>query len=289
MHLPLRTIFRALSHLPSILRARRVYDSQELSRINQAIPRLYLKLTRRNCYFQKSSYKKRADIFCHHYKQLNEYFDEEFLEQTIKGVVIWRNPNNPSFNIIFKISYELHFDGELDLVLRYDEAEVYTMSFAFIPSNIFNQNKEGILISRIQSKRENIIIYKNNKKDCFDVAPNHILFSCMRAICKYCGFDIIYGINGRSQAYLDRTYGVNFTINYDDFWVSLGGSEHNEEVHVITVPYKDKPLSQIIQKHRSRTKHKRDFKASLIKDIRKKLEDFNYKNFSAKKGVKIIY
>lgn len=272
-----RTALKILAKPHLVIRARRCLQAESLESIKNTYRFHYLRITKRNINFINGSMSLREKIYSFHYTVLPKIFDKDFVDLIVDGgAVLWQSSTNPELAIYLKQGNQEFRDGEIELQFKYASKVIYYMGFTLVPQNIlFKGSDSGVLITRVQGSTGYLDFLKPIKTDIADVGVNHLLFAAMRGLSAYMGFQSIFGVSAKFQSYYTESRFDRFNNTYDNFWQALQGTKVSETFYRLPAPYIDKDILEISQRHRSRTRKKRQFKDITMNSIFSKLTHLN--------------
>lgn len=197
---------------------------------------------------------------------MNDYFTRNISDGEI---VIW-NKSIETNNFSIRLTYP-HYDGEgsVALILNINSNPIYYLSFTIVPGHIFNMPDDHILyITRMQGGGNRFDLIKCATKSLYEISPPALLLIAVRAIATALNIASIAGITVHDHAYLGRLPTADhYFSNYDKFWTSVGGKKINDNAYILQTIPDEKPLSDIKQSHRRRTKIKRQRQIDIMGQI----------------------
>jgi uncharacterized protein len=214
----------------------------------------------------------RVRALVYNYKFLEKNLSEAFLCEIVHGwsPIYETAVGNNNYAIVLGLSAFPFKEGELSLELHLNGSRLFVVSFTFVQSSIIDVNKKGhaILLSRIQGERGLFQQIKAATKDMHDISPSYLLFSALNGIASALNVDYIFGTPGTRQICFTKDKAEIFRSTYDEFFISLGATENVNGFFCFDVPLRNKQLQFIKRDHRSRTKKKRRFKATISERAR---------------------
>jgi uncharacterized protein VirK/YbjX len=214
------------------------------------------------------SAKDRWSSFLFHYEFIfSRLTDECFAELLLNARRLWRYEIMNRFYEV-KLSYARtngsYLEGELSLDLLADGVRIYTLSFSVLPGDRVGSAAAPVLfISRLQGvkhHREAIVLAS---RDCHDIAPEHLLFTCLQGVAMALGVEGICGISAEIQPSRSNADLPRLESRYDRFFESLGMVRTAAGTYVRTVSEVERPLAAIKASHRRRTRIKRQRKREI--------------------------
>lgn len=154
-------------------------------------------------------------------------------------------------------------EGDLALVFKINGSEISSLSFTIINGHMVDiDSGHVILIARVQGVNGCCDSIKHATKAFNDVTPNTVPAIATQAIATALNIGRIVGITTSEHIILEA-----FSYNYDALWISMAGDNINSKVFCIPVHPTHKPITAIKRNHRSRSKHKRQFKLDIYNQV----------------------
>jgi hypothetical protein len=210
----------------------------------------------------------------HHYSYLHEHFGDEFLRRVlVDHVVLWeKSAESHRYDIALGSSLAIYNEGELSLIFRVDGVSVFILSFSFVPGRILGfQAQNALLITRLQGIKGHFAEIRDATKTLDEVDPPAVLIAALQGIGAALELECMAGVTADGQVWNEND-GSQFVTAYDEFWNSLGASRSGAHFFHLPIPLAEKPLELVKQKHRHRTKLKREFKKQIIEDVRRSFQ-----------------
>ena len=197
---------------------------------------------------------------------MNDHFTRNISDGDI---VIWnKSIETNCFSI--RLTYpQYDGDGNIALILNINSDPIYHLSFTIVPGHIFNMPDDHILyITRMQGGGNRFDLIRCATKSLYEISPPALLLIAVRAIANALNIENIAGITVKDHPYLGRMPAADhYFSNYDNFWTSVGGKKINDNVYILQTKPDEKPLSDIKQSHRRRTKIKRQRQIDIMDQI----------------------
>ncbi len=215
--------------------------------------------------------QERAAILVRHYRLLRENVDEHFFQQIVEGgMELWREQlAGSSYSMFLTFPRETHHEGDLALIFRADDTNLYTVSFTLGPGSVAGIDATNVMyIARVQGKGGAFDQIRKATKDCHDIAPSSLMLSAAEGIALELKLERIIGISANTQLSAARSEPRGLVAAYDDFWTALGATKLTSDMYQMTVPLTEKSILATKRCHRSRVKRKRAFKARVREQVR---------------------
>jgi uncharacterized protein VirK/YbjX len=254
----------------------RLLSQPAFKRVVAEDPRFLFKYLTRNYLVRGLSVADRATCFMHHYSTLIERFPEEnrrqILHDNVSLIKIAEGETNVS--ILMGLSKTEVREGELRLSLHVNGSIVYVLQFTIVPGKVLGCSaKSVLLVSRLQGVKGCYQKVKLATKTCNDVSPPALLFTALQGIAEGNQIDKIAGVSARDQFSYHEDFSKIFAEAYDGFFEEHGGIRTESNLYFIELPLQEKPLEQVPEGHKLRTKKKRAFKAKIREIVRSELRN----------------
>jgi uncharacterized protein VirK/YbjX len=207
------------------------------------------------------SVQQKHQILIGHYSFLREKFSAGQLQQLFNhGIEYYREADQQdTYRIVLQaVTDHLEFEGSMYLYVKLNERRIFTLSFTFVPGNIFGfEDQRIIFISSVQGTKNEFDQIRKATRYFKDNALPSVLIKVLEAIAVSLNIDKFLGIAASDQlSYKSGLSYERFYANYDTFWLSMGGVS-KKGYYSIALPLQQKPILQISQTHRNRTLKKR--------------------------------
>ncbi|MGZ8548976.1 MAG: DUF535 family protein [Sulfuricurvum sp.] len=208
---------------------------------------------------------QRIQCVLSHYQFENTTFNSAYKRMVYldQGLTLWTNTVN-GVNFVIKISMELpkFREGELCISLFVDQQILYTITFTWINSNLFNLHSRIVpFIANSQGRNRECTEPIQKFKDAFPQnLPIFFCFAAMQGVARTVGANQIIGVDYRHQVCYntnDSKILAQFPNTYDAFWESIGGVKLPSGAYLIPVPFQVKPLSEVAANRRGRAARRR--------------------------------
>ena len=115
---------------------------------------------------------------------------------------------------------------------------------------------------------------KQATKVCHDIQPAQLLMAAINGIGMTLNFHTIVGIGNKNQISPDE----KFYFSNDKFFENYGDLVPGKNFYRIQLPFKEKPLDSIHNRHRKRTQNKRVFKTEIRDQVALAIEQYLVKD-----------
>jgi uncharacterized protein VirK/YbjX len=252
----------------------RLLEQPDLQALMAAHPEALYRPYRR--YLATSFTKKaRRAALMHHYRYLLPRISAAFLPAVLSNrPQLWQKCIGLDvFDIRLSFTGELHSEGDLLLEFQENGAPLYCLSFTITPGSLAGSDAEDlILVARVQGVVGKFEAIRRATKACMDIVPPHLLTAAVQGISGALNIDVVAGIRNKEQLTGNIDADRNVYFDYDAFWRTYRGNE-TEKFYLISVPNREKPLSQISTAHRRRTRSKRKFKNEVAETTKAMFRD----------------
>ncbi|MDR3792567.1 MAG: DUF535 family protein [Terracidiphilus sp.] len=217
-----------------------------------------------------------ASLLCHYQSMLN-YLPGEILEQLPAGeTTLIEAPGDLCECRVTLGGHGLFQDeGELALRFRADGQELFILSFSVVPGWVLRMGSErAILIARLQGAPGLWETVQCATKALHDVAPAALLVAVLEGMGRAWGIDALAGVSASQQHSYDAKDPDALRHGYDGFLEQLLMQRDARGFYTSPLPLPLKPMSQIKQGHKIRTREKRAFKAWVSDRVTERLGEW---------------
>ena len=145
--------------------------------------------------------------------------------------------------------------------MEYQGANLYTISFSFVPQNLFGPwVGDAILISRMQGEVGKKTEIKQLAAEALGTSPQLILYSVLVGIADQCGISTIVGAKAADQVCDTPENHAGLLKAYDLFYRSLGAEPLECGVCRIDLSRPHKPVTEVNGTKRRRLRLRRDLR-----------------------------
>ncbi len=225
-------------------------------------------------------YKCRGIALANHYKFLNDHVGQDFIANIMHDqIILWEETKKENYFYISLTYPYYELEGDLSLIFYMNSNETFTLSFSIIPGYLIDvTDGQVLLITRSQGRIGSFDFIKSATKILHETTPVALLIIAIMAIVSSLKISTIAGVCSKEQVIVGGVAYANKTFStYEKLWIAVGGEKINEKAYRIPTVFQQKPLSEIRQKYRSRTKRKREFKKAVYNHV---IRNFNEKCLS---------
>lgn len=111
------------------------------------------------------------------------------------------------------------------------------------------------------------VSYLSPPKALYDVAPAVLLLAALQGAAKALSSGEVACIFATDQSAYCELCASSFKSAYDDFFADLGVEKNAANFFVSSIPFREKPLVQVKQGHKLRTKEKREFNRQFADEV----------------------
>jgi len=144
-------------------------------------------------------------------------------------------------------------EGEITLALHYNGKSVANMSLAFTEEN----NAMIACIGGLQgpNNEEGQQLIRQATRACYGVFPKKMLLDTLRVIATRCGISALHAVGNKSHVFMRLRYFFSkkgyFVANYDEFWLSVGGTLGKHNLFSLPLTSARKNLEDVASKKRA--------------------------------------
>jgi len=220
----------------------------------------------------------RAAFIANHYLQLGRRYSQKFIEEIYRiRPLIWQaSMESREFGISLNGAPTGYGEGEMSITLTADGADVYVLSFIFVPAKYFGiDGDQAVFITRLQGARGFGEEIKRTTLLFGGVSPALVLMAALQGIAQASGFRHVVGICAKEQACMrgDAFYS-DLVSAYDEYWSALGGRRIESGHYYFPVPFLEKPYALIKRNHRQRVRRRRAFRRSVADSVRAEVQNY---------------
>ncbi len=209
------------------------------------------------------SRERRAEALICNYHILRSKFDSESLRQILfEELVLLRREILPGEigSVVLCLSNPCYLEGELSLVFKIGQTEIYVLSFTIVPGGLVQIPDEPvILISRMQGSSP-IDDLRRATKALNGVSPVLMLWSVLEGFAKALDINHFAGVPAQYQTSFTADKGANFLRLYDEFYAARGLKRTTEHFFYAPLPLAHKPMDAIRPDARRRARIRRELR-----------------------------
>ncbi len=144
------------------------------------------------------------------------------------------------------------YEGELTLVFLAAGISIFELSFTIVPGSVAGSRHQTVLlIGRIQGGRRNDLI-KIAARTCRHISPRFLLLAAAQSIGALLGAGAVMGVSNAEQ--VSGSDDPFYLANYDEFWETLDAIKTPKNFYELSIPFPQKPLSEVPMSHRAQHK-----------------------------------
>lgn len=219
--------------------------------------------------------RQRLQSVHHHYALLNRHAQPDALARLYdEGILLWERRVDDARHAI-ELRYPFSFDhpgrlddheGDLLLLFSADGHPCFACSFTLLPLAVAQVRPVGesaLFVGRVQGVGRDFERLREATRTLGDVAPRDLLWQAIEGIGQALGIRHALGVSNDSHVLREMREGDGFAFDYDAYWQSLGGIRTSQQMYLLPLPARQKPLAAIAQKHRQRAARKRQLKEAV--------------------------
>ena len=263
-------LWRLATNLGRHRRIQRVLRLPEYAQLARGEARFPFKYLTRGYLSWNLTVAERAACFERHYLRLHEMLPGAFLLSIVKrdATIFVLEDGEDRYEITLGLPRDHDKEGELSLNLVANGQTIYILSFTIVPGRALHREAEDVfLISRLQGVKGFLKQVQRATKALHDVAPAALLVAALQGLGEAMDVKEMACVRAQDQHSYSPEYERPFRANYDDFFVELGARKNEAKVYVAPIPLREKPMLQIKQGHKLRTREKREFKREVAEKV----------------------
>jgi uncharacterized protein VirK/YbjX len=172
------------------------------------------------------------------------------------------------FRIVLSFPQPDDQEGDLALSFEMDGLSVCMTSFVFCQGSLLGLDAGTVIfVARMQGGAGRFEQVRVATQTCMDIVPADLLMAALGGLAQAFGVHRLVGVQTVHQVSRVLEVGAPPFFDYDGFWSSYGSTRSADGLHLMTLPYPEKPIDQIRSKHRGRTRRKREFKGRLAETV----------------------
>jgi len=252
----------------------------KVSALKALHPMLKHKYLRRRYLFSSLSVTDGLAIIQYHYQTVSGKVASSFFPRLIKEQPqIWETQTDDGhFGIRLTFPYDLKrpermhdHEGDLMLLFEFDQKPIYIICMTIVPGEVAQRNfnlataGDVIFVGRVQGVPGKFAEVRTATKALNDITPSRLLINATEAIARIFGAELLVCVSNDEQlSKFQEEEDLEYYFDYDNFWNDLGAHKTSNGFFCIERDAADKPIEEIRQKHRSRTRAKRNFRKSVV-------------------------
>ena len=200
----------------------------------------------------------------HEYESKNYSANYEKLVYRAEGIRLWEQKiGDRHFSITLTGSEHNRHEGDLSVVLSYDDINLWRISFSYVRGEIFNLDRRDFLfLTRNQAEASDRRIFQ----ECF--GQNQPQLFCLSAVCGIVmanGWDSLLAIRHDDQIAYEKTLDSGFYNSYNALWKQFSAREIDGRVFEMAAPLNLRPLTEVSRSHRGRARGRRQIWDSILR------------------------
>jgi uncharacterized protein VirK/YbjX len=258
-----RKLWIVATNLRTQLRFFQVLSRPGFEEFFHRFPSVAYKYTEPNDLARSFTAAMRASSHLHHYSFLQARLSPSSLRQVLNRAIRLFEicADGHTFVIDLCAALEGDYEGELLMNFLADGVEIFILSFTFVSGSVVGSSaKNAILISCNQGTQGAQAAMGVANRALLGVCPQALLVSALEGIAESLGISQIVCVSAANQATGSRNAHSSFAQKYDEFFESWGANFANPGFYTLPVPFPQKPLQEIKQSHRQRTRKRRALK-----------------------------
>ncbi|HXC94819.1 MAG TPA: DUF535 family protein [Edaphobacter sp.] len=262
----LRIVWALATHALSQRQVFAVLARSSLKRLPFIEPEFPFKYLSRDYLVRGLSVRQRASCFTHHYQRLHDSIPALLLSQVLHGELqlLEERDGQNQYCIAMGLARTEVREGEIFLHLKVNGEPVYVLQFTIVPGTIVGSTaRDVLLISRLQGMKGCYTQVHAATKVFHEVAPPALLLAVLQGIAQALDIRELAGVCATSQFSYTPSCAATFTDAYDDFFTKIGAVRSDGLFYLSPIPVEDKPLQDIRNGHKARTRKKRAFKLEI--------------------------
>ncbi|QDY40460.1 VirK/YbjX family protein [Candidatus Pantoea soli] len=219
------------------------------------------------------SVAQRAQAILDHYQLMEQLADDRLrqllLSPTNTHIASFTGKNDEQF-VIDCCSGYYDREGEITLILRYQEMTIASLSFSLIRQ----QQKRTLMIGGLQGPRKQVPaeVIREATKAAHGLFPKRLLMEALFILGAQCGAEAIVAVGDDSHVFRSLRYrhskGDKFFASYSEFWLSLGGTARADKLFTLPLSLERKALEEIASKKRAEYRRRYALLDTLIAQVR---------------------
>ncbi len=264
-----RVVARILLNFVSHARVVALMRSPVMAEAAQLYPRMRFKHLTDDFLARDLGVPDRVRCYTHHHRRLLDALEHGFVRGIIVGhETIWSlEAGENQLRIDLGLSIDYDKEGEHSLQLRCNGEVVYLVSFTIVPGCVVGcPAREVALISRLQGAKGHSRLLSCACRVLDDMPAPIALVTALCGICRALGVEALACVSAENQTAYMTEYDAVFRKAYDGLMDALGVKRNERGYFVSTLPLPHKPMSEIKEGHKVRTKRKRRKRCEIEDD-----------------------
>ena len=213
--------------------------------------------------------KARRACFLHHHTFVANTLKPQVVEHLHEGgrhslFLIAPSLKVQDVSVYLQCPHQYFSEGELELILEYQGVRIYTMSFSFVPEQLFGTCEGStILITRMQGELGRKSEIKQLAAGTLGTSPQLILYSILVGVATRCGIRAIIGASAANQICNTFDNHDGMTKAYDLFYRSLGAEPSDRGIFRMDLSRLHKSAAEVTGTKRRRLRLRRELRDNL--------------------------
>jgi len=226
--------------------------------------------------FLETDLKLRIRFLIAHYAFLNRVSDQPQFARIIeeRGMPLWSIEANGTVLAIHLLGPPRHHEGDLALRFLIGDVFVFQIAFSIVPRDCFGLGVQApsdsphvIYVGQVQGVVGQASRIREATRLCEAIAPQDLLMSALAGIATAWDISSMLGVAAGRQLAIEDLIVSPHAFDYALFWTRYQSRVSGDGHHVIAVPFRQKPIGEIVNRHRKRTLRKRHFKEALVDQV----------------------
>jgi uncharacterized protein len=216
------------------------------------------------------SARTRLRIGLSHYQYLRDHTPPQLLGRLFdEPRLLWEEAVDAHhFRIVLSFPRPDDQEGDLALSFEMDGLPVCMTSFVFCEGGLLGLDAGTVMfVARMQGGAGRFEQVRVATQTCMDIVPADLLMAALSSLAQAFGVQRMVGVQTIHQVSRELKVGAPPFFDYDGFWSSYGSRRSADGLHLMALPYPEKPIDHIRSKHRGRTRRKREFKGRLAATV----------------------
>jgi uncharacterized protein VirK/YbjX len=263
-----------------------------LGTIGGVATRRILAVEPRTAYRHSSKYlfaglpwKTRIALMSGHYAFLNRTHDATFFDKVIapQGLQLWQHETDDGRVTIVLLGPPHHREGDLRLHLKLNGTTVFKLAFSVVPACFFEDAIDDatrrsplgahvLYIGQVQGVPGQLDAIRVATKSCNDIAPPDLLMAALAGIAHAWGIARFFSAGADIHHSAEKLSRSLHAFDYAAFWTHFQAVLLPSGHYAIEVPFPQKPIAQIVTRHRKRALVKRAVKLALCAEVSADIE-----------------
>jgi uncharacterized protein VirK/YbjX len=225
-------------------------------------------------------WKDRIALMSGHYAFLNRVHDAKFFDTVItpQGLQLWQHETDDGRMTIVLLGPPHHREGDLRLHFRLNGTTVFKLAFSVVPARFFEDASDDtakgsasgshvLYIGQAQGVPGQLDAIRAATKSCYDIAPPDLLMAALAGLAHAWGITRFLSAGAEIHHSAEKLSRSTHAFDYAAFWMHFQAVLLPSGHYAIEVPFPQKPITQIVARHRKRALVKRAVKLALCTEV----------------------